>query len=131
MTDKRDLDALHGDEPDARARAPVDALRAATLAVLTVFALLSAGQAVFLVTSVQDQRQVNECYQEQIDALTKWANAAVQAGRTDRQAQRELLLAQINNIGGGDAAIQRYLGQLDEADRTRQRAPVPEQNCTR
>ena len=119
------------DDPEVPPVLRFDAIRVATLVVLMLVALLSGGQAVYLATYVQDQRTTNECYQGQIDALTEWAATAVQASRSDRQAQRELLLAQAGASEDGRAAMQRYLGQLDEADRTRAGAPVPEPRCTR
>ena len=108
-----------------------DAIRIATLVVLTLVTLVSGGQAVYLATYVQDQRTTNECYQRQIDALTSWAATAVEASRSDRQAIRELLLAPDGESADGRAPIERYLGQLDEADRTRAGDPVPAQRCTR
>ena len=108
-----------------------DAIRIATLVVLTLVTLVSGGQAVYLTTYVQDQRTTNECYQVQIDRLTEWAAAAVEASRSDRQAIRELLLSSAGESADGRAPIERYLGQLGEADRTRAGAPVPAQRCTR
>lgn len=109
----------------------MDGIRIATLGVLAVDTLIMMLLAVFLVTNVQQQRQVNECYQRQIVALTDWANTAVDAGRADRQAQRELLLSQAPDPEARRAALDRYLAQLDQADRTRQQATVPEQRCAR
>lgn len=109
----------------------MDGIRIATLAVLAVDTLVVVLLAVFLVTNVQDQRQVNECYQRQIVALTDWAKTAVEAGRTDRQAQRELLLSRATTPEDRQAVLDRYLAQLDEADRTRRSVPVPEQRCSR
>jgi hypothetical protein len=109
----------------------MDGIRIATLAVLAVDTLVVVLLAVFLVTNVQDQRQVNECYQRQIVALTEWAKTAVEAGRTDRQAQRELLLSRATTPDDRQAVLDRYLAQLDEADRTRRSVPVPEQRCSR
>jgi hypothetical protein len=126
------LKALHDD--DAVDPVPpmlqMDGIRIATLAVLGCLVVSSLLQGVYLVTTVRDQRLVNECYQEQVDALTSWANTAADAAKSDRQAQRELLLGQ---LGGTDprTAVGRYLAQLDEADRTRTTAPVPAQRCTR
>jgi hypothetical protein len=115
-------------------RAPMlqmDGIRIATLVVLALVAAAVVSLGVFLVTYVQDQRLANECYQHQIVALTDWAQTAVDAGRTDRQAQRELLLSRAQDPAGRQAALDRYLAQLDQADRTRSSAPVPEQRCAR
>jgi hypothetical protein len=108
----------------------MDGIRIATLCVLAVDTLVVVLLAVFLVTNVQSQRQANECYQRQLVALTEWAANAVEAGRTDRQAQRELLLTPATAPEDRQAALDRYLAQLDQADRTRRAVPVPEQRCS-
>lgn len=115
-------------DPDRAPMLQMDGIRIATLAVLSLVTITVVALGVFLVTYVQDQRLINECYQRQIVALTDWAETAVAAGRTDRQAQRELLLA--DGLPPGEARA-RYLQKLDEADRTRSSAPVPEQRCAR
>ena len=107
----------------------MDGIRIATLAVLAVDTLIMLLIAWFLVNNVQDQRQANECYQRQLVALTDWASNAVEAGRTDRQAQRELLLSRAASPEDRQAALDRYLAQLDQADRTRRSVPVPTQRC--
>lgn len=109
----------------------MDGIRIATLAVLSLVTITVVALSVFLVTYAQDQRLINECYQRQIVALTDWAETAVAAGRTDRQAQRELLLSRAASPEDRQAALDRYLAQLDQADRTRQSVPVPEQRCAR
>ena len=109
----------------------MDGIRIATLAVLSLVTITVVALSVFLVTYAQDQRLVNECYQRQLVALTEWAENAVEAGRSDRQAQRELLLARATDSEGRQAALDRYLAQLDQADRTRRSVPVPEQRCSR
>lgn len=118
-------------DPDRAPMLQMDAIRIATLTVLSLVTITVVALGVFLVTYVQDQRLVNECYQRQLVALTDWAQTAVQAGRADRQAQRELLLASAPTAEARQAALDRYLAQLDEADRTRSSAPVPEQRCAR
>jgi len=109
----------------------MDGIRLATLAVLAVDTLVVVLLAVFLVTSVQQQRQTNECYQAQVDAVVAYLGTAAQAARTDRQAQRELLTARPETPEQGRAALDRYLAQLDEADRTRSTVTVPTQRCAR
>jgi hypothetical protein len=117
---------------DDQAEAPpvlrFDAIRIATLAVLSAVAVATIGLIFYLVTFVQDQREANECYQRQIASLTTWAATAVEAGRSDRQAQRELLLSD-GTIVDQRAALDRYLERLDEADQSRAAAPVPPQVC--
>lgn len=107
-----------------------DAIRIATLVVLAAVSLAVVGLCAYLVLYVQGQRQVNECYQRQIEALTTWASTAAQAGRSDRQAQRELLISD-GSVVDRRAALDRYLQRLDEADRTRSTAPIPAQVCER
>jgi len=125
------LDALHGGEDPTPPMLQMDGIRVATLAVLAVNTISVIVLSVFLITNAQAQRQVNECYQTQVDALTAWANAATQASRNDRQAQRELLLTRASTPEEGKSALDRYLAKLDEADRTRTTAPVPAQRCAR
>lgn len=110
---------------------PVDSLRLATLAVLAVDTLTVILLAAFLLTSVQSQRQVNECYQRLTDDVTSYLGVAAQAARTDRQAQRELLTTTPGTPDDGRAALDRYLARLDEADRTRSTNPIPVQRCAR
>lgn len=106
-------------------------LRIATVALLGSVLVGLAALMFYLITFAQDQRETNECYQAQIVALTNWAAVVSQAGRSDRQAQRELLLAQGEFAGGQSGALERYLRQLDEADQTRSAAPVPPLTCGR
>lgn len=107
-----------------------DAIRIATLVVLAVVTVATVGLIVYLVVFVQSQRESNECYQRQIDSLTTWAATAVEAGRSDRQAQRELLLTD-GTVVDRRTALDRYLARLDEADQSRAAAPVPPQVCQR
>jgi hypothetical protein len=101
----------------------------ATLAVLALVLATMLGQGAYLITYVQGQRQVQECYQTQFDDLIESSAAFRTAGQQDRQAQRELLLGQSGSEALQDAAIERYLQQLDEADRTRLSSPLPERRC--
>lgn len=110
---------------------PPDGIRIATLVVLGMLVVAMILQGAYLVTTVRQQRERNECYQAQITQLTDWAATAVDASATSRQAQRELLIARASSPEDRQVAIDRYLAQLDEADRTRQSAPVPEQRCAR
>jgi hypothetical protein len=131
VTEKDEVGPLPGeDRLDKPAVLAMDGIRIATLIMLGVHTVAVVVLSVFLVTNVQTQRQVNECYQLQIDALTTWAATAVQAGRSDRQAQRELLLTQEIGVDR-QGAIERYLTRLDQADEARATAPVPAQRCAR
>lgn len=118
-------------DPPVAPMLQMDGIRIATLIMLGVHTLAVITLSVFLVTNVRDQREVNECYQDVVNDIVVWADAAVDAGRTDRQAQRELLWAQRATGADGQASFDRYIAQLDEADRTRTTAPVPAQRCAR
>jgi hypothetical protein len=107
-----------------------DAIRIATLITLGVLVLVQIGLVLYLNGYVRGEQARGACYQRQIDALTSWAETAVEAGRSDRQAQRELLLSSDAGIDRPES-LQRYLARLDEADRTRSTAPVPAQVCAR
>jgi hypothetical protein len=117
--------------PEPAPMLQMDGIRLATLAVLAVDTLVVVLLAMFLVTNVQSQRQVNECYQQVVDDIVTYLSTAAQAGRSDRQAQRELLTIQATTTEERRAALDRYLAQLDEADRTRSTNPVPTQRCAR
>lgn len=106
-----------------------DALRVVVSILLVLVLLATGAQALFLATYVRSQAEVVTCTQRQLDALTEWANAVASAARSDRQAQRELLLAQAGGSSDQRLALERYLDQLDEADRTRSQNPVPTQRC--
>jgi len=112
-------------------RVQMDGIRLATLCVLAVDTLVVILLAVFLVTSVQSQREVNECYQRQVDEIVSYLGVAAQAARSDRQAQRELLSAPLGEDPETRDRIRRYIDQLNDADRTRSTNPVPTQRCTR
>lgn len=122
--------AVQDDERQIHPVLRMDWIRVATLITLAAVTVAVTGLIFYLVAFVQDQRQVNECYQGQIDALTTWAATAVETARSDRQAQRELLLSD-GPVVDRRAALDRYLARLDEADRTRSTAPVPAQVCQR
>ena len=85
----------------------MDGIRLATLAVLAVDTLVVILLAVFLVTNVQSQRLVNECYQRQVDDITSYLGSAAQAARTDRQAQRGLLTTRPGTPEEGRAPLER------------------------
>jgi hypothetical protein len=117
-------------DEDTPAVLAMDWIRVTTLVTLAVLTVVVIAQSAYLVTYVQSQRQVNECYQGQIETLLDWAESAVAAGRSDRQAQRELLLSRDAGIDGR-SALDRYLSELDEADRTRAAATPPTERCSR
>jgi hypothetical protein len=107
----------------------MDGIRIATLITLGAHTVAVIVLWVYLMTNVAQQRHINECYQNVVDGLMTWSQAAVAAGRSDRQAQRELLLSQESGIDRR-VAIQSYLERLDQADQTRSAAPAPTQRCT-
>lgn len=124
------VDALHGDPPvPIPPMLQMDGIRIATLITLGAHTVAVIVLWVYLMTNVAQQRQINECYQNVVDGLVTWSQAAVSAGRSDRQAQRELLLSQEGGIDRR-VAVQSYLERLDQADRTRSAAPAPTQRCT-
>lgn len=112
----------------------MDGIRIATLAVLAVDTLVVILLAVFLVTNVQSQRQVNECYQNQADQTLSALIAGRQAATQDRAAQ----LAMLNTILDPHStpevrrtAVESWRQALVQADQTRSTAPVPTQRCAR
>lgn len=124
------IDVLHGDPPEpVPPMLQMDSIRIATLVTLGAHTVAVIVLWVYLMTNVAQQRQINDCYQNVVDGLVTWSNAAVEAGRSDRQAQRELLLSQESGIDRREA-VQTYLERLDQADRARLSAPAPTQRCT-
>ena len=109
----------------------MDGIRIATLIMLGVHTIAVVVLSVFLVTNVQSQRQLNECYQDHIDALTSWAGTAVLAGKERTSAQRELLSITVTTPEERRAALDRYLARLDAADQAGLQNPVPTQRCAR
>jgi hypothetical protein len=118
-------------------RAPVlamDGIRIATLAVLAVDTLVVMLLAVFIVTNTQQQRQVNECYQDQSDQTLSALVAGRQAAAQDRSAQLAMLNVLLDPGSSAESrrtAIEGWRLALVEADRTRSSAPVPTQRCAR
>ena len=120
--------AKHEDE-DVPLSLRMDGIRIATLVVLGILSAVVILQAIYLLTVVREQRTTNECYQRQLTVLLDSYTTAREAAKQDRQSQRELLLAQAGPDADGQAAIQRFLARLDEADRARSENPPPAQRC--
>lgn len=138
MTEKDTPDpiaALH-DDP-AESVPPVlamDGIRIATLIMLGVHTVAVIVLSVFLVTNVQDQRQVNECYQDQSDQLLSAITAGRLAAAQDRAAQLAMLNTLLDPASGPEtrrAAVEGWRQALAQGDQTRSSAPVPTQRCAR
>jgi hypothetical protein len=118
-------------------RAPMlqmDGIRIATLAVLSLVTITVVALAVFLVTYVQDQRLVNECYQRQADELLSSIVAGRQAADQDRAAQLAMLNTILDPGSSPEArrtAIEGWRQALAQADQTGSSARIPEQRCAR
>ncbi len=112
--------------------APVapDPLRLVTTCLLGLLTVVVAALVIYLVLFVGAQRQTVECLQAGYAELNSSVSAARVAAAQDRQAQRELLLAQAGADVRGDTAIDRYLARLDDADATRDANPLPVRRCT-
>jgi hypothetical protein len=108
----------------------MDGIRIATLVTLAVNTVAVILLSTFLITSAEQQRQVNECYQGVIDGLQNYIVGTRETSAGDRQAQRELLLS-MAAPDNGDAAVDRYLARLDELDRARSQNLPPAQRCAR
>lgn len=106
-----------------------DAVRVVTVAVLSCVAVTVTVLVIYLVSYASSQRETQQCLQAQFDELQTSYLAARSAGAQDRQAQRELLLAQLATPMQGREAVQRYLARLDDADRGRSAAPPPTLRC--
>lgn len=106
----------------------MDGIRIATLVTLAANTVAVILLSTFLITSAQEQRETSQCYQGVVDQLSDYLTKSRQAAAQDRQSQRELLLSMV----GGEpnpAALDRYLRQLDEADRTRSENLPPVPRC--
>jgi type VI protein secretion system component VasK len=104
-----------------------DAVRVITVGVLVCVVLAVSGLVVYLSTSAASDRRVKECLQIQVAELQQSYIAGREAARQDRQAQRELLLAQLSNPTR--EAVERFLQRLDDSDRARTANPPPSRNC--
>lgn len=121
-------------DPDRAPMLQMDGIRIATLAVLSVDTLVVVLLAVFLVTNVQTQREVNECYQDQSDQLVSALLAGRQAAAQDRATQLAMLNALLDPESGPEArraAVEGWRQSLAQGDQTRSTAPVPVQRCAR
>lgn len=118
-------------------RAPMlqmDGIRVATLAVLAIDTLIVVLLAVFLVTNVQAQREVNECYQGQFDQLLSAVHVGRQVTAQDRAAQLAMLNTILDPASTPEtrrAAVEGWQRALTQGDQTRSSAPVPTQRCAR
>lgn len=115
-------------DPDDHPHGPLtwDAVRVVTVATLTLVAVAVTALTIYLVSYAADQRRILQCLQVQVAELQASITTGQTAGRSDRQAQRELLLS---DPADARAARQRYLDRLDEADRTRSSVPAPTRTC--
>lgn len=115
--------------PNSPAPQDPDPLRVVTTCLLGLLTVTVAALVIYLFVFVGSQRQTVECLQMAYAELTSSATAARAAAAQDRQAQRELLLDQAGTVAEGDAAIDRFLAELDEADATRDANPLPVRRC--
>ena len=112
----------------------MDGIRIATLVILGCLVVSSIFQGVYTLTSVREQRQVNECYQGQVDQLLSAILVGRQATAQDRAAQ----LAMLNTILDPESdqptrrkAVEDWRQALVQGDQTRSSAPIPTQRCAR
>jgi|SRR5688500_10826050 len=116
------------DDSEPAIREGMDGVRILTLAMVCVHTISVVVLSLFLVTNVQEQRSQNECYQRQITSLTEWANGVVLGYYSDQQANRELFFA-MSTPGDDQAAFERHLARLNDANQARAISPVPLQVC--
>lgn len=107
-----------------------DPMRLVTTCLLGLLTVVVAALVIYLVVFVGAQRQTVECLQAGYAELNSSIGASRAAAAQDRQAQRELLLDQGGTEAEADAAIDRFLVQLDDADATRTANPLPVRRCT-
>lgn len=111
----------------------MDGIRIATLAVLAVDTLIVVLLALYLVTTVTEQRKANECYQNQADQLLISITAARDAARQERAGQLAMLNTILDPGSSVDTrrrAVEGWRQALSDADRTRADAPTPIPRCT-
>lgn len=135
MTEK-DVPDPGPDLPDTP-RPPVlqmDGIRIATLVILGCLVISSIFQGVYTLTSVREQRVVNECYQTQVDQLL----SAILVGRQVTAQDRAAQLAMLNTVldpgstqESRRTAVESWRQALVQGDQTRSSAPVPTQRCAR
>lgn len=112
----------------------MDGVRIATLAVLALLVVFSVVQGVYTLTSVRDQRLVNECYQNQFDQTVAAITVGRQVTAQDRAAQLAMLnvVLDVNsNPEARRAAVDGWRQVLVQGDQARSSTPVPTQRCAR
>ena len=113
-------------------REPVDSLRLITLGLLAAMVLAVAGLGAYLVTYVRDQRLTAECYATAFEELNASLLVSREAAKQDRGQLRTLITALTEPGSDQDAvrgALDNYVAALDEADRDRVAAPLPNRTC--
>ncbi len=98
------------------------------LVAIAVTVASAVNQVVF--TSAQQDRNV--CYQQALRELNTSLVVAREAAKQDREQLRILVLSFISptrSQEGSRVALDRYLAALDDADRRRLAAPLPDIRC--
>lgn len=93
---------------------------------------LSIASVIFVAIQTSRLSNVTECQASYNDAYTHAIQVRSDAARSERQAQRELLLTVLNPqipVEQKRAAFDRYLKKLDEADSVRDAAEIPTRRC--
>ncbi len=117
---------------DLEDRQTVDPLRVVTLALLALMVIAFIGGTVYQVIYVGSQRETAECYQEAFRELNASLLVSRDAAKQDRAQLRTLILS-FTDPGatreGTREALDRYVDALDDADRQRLAAPLPNRTC--
>lgn len=93
---------------------------------------LSIASVIFVAIQTARLSDVTACQSAYNDAYTKAIQIRSEAARSERQAQRELLLTVLNphiTVEQKRAAFDRYLKKLDDADKVRDAAEIPTRRC--
>jgi predicted solute-binding protein len=93
---------------------------------------LSIASVVFIAIQTARLRDVTECQAGYNEAYGKAIQARANAAREERQAQRRLWTTVLNQqipVEEKRKAFETYLKALDEADRVREAAALPNRKC--
>jgi hypothetical protein len=120
------------DEEPARGPLAWDAIRIVTVGLLTIVALVVSFLCIYLVTYVQEQRELSECYAAAFNELQSAIGTTTGAAVDDRRALRTLVTSLTDPEKSREqrqAALDSYVHTLDASEQARANNPLPNRTC--
>ncbi len=102
------------------------------IALLLLAIAVTVASAVNQVVFTAAQQERNECYQQAIREVNSSLVVARETAKQDREQLRVLVQSILDpgrTPGGTRSALDRYVAALDDADRRRLAAPLPDIRC--